>query len=97
MEEVVKANLRSWFCVWNNPQETLTDITEPSEMAEKVLEMWLQDKPTRTGANWLCSVKNEQRARRKRGKVFLLNDKFFLFDNGECQKSADFFVNVYKV
>lgn len=53
-DDIIKANLRSWFCVWNNPQETLTDIHEPSEIAEKALELWLQDKPTRTGAVAYC-------------------------------------------
>ena len=53
MNENEKGNFRSWFCVWNNPQETL-ELTEPNEIAEKALEMWLQDKPTRTGAVAYC-------------------------------------------
>ena len=53
MSEIEKGYFRSWFCVWNNPQETL-ELTEPNEIAEKALEMWLQDKPTRTGAVAYC-------------------------------------------
>lgn len=46
------AKCKSWFCVWNNPQETLEG--EPSEIAEKALEMWISDKLTRTGAVAYC-------------------------------------------
>ena len=53
MDELKKQSFKSWFCVWNNPQETL-ELTEPSEIAEKALEMWLQDKPTRVGAVAYC-------------------------------------------
>lgn len=52
-DEIKLKPQRSWFCVWNNPQETL-ELTEPNEIAEKALEMWLQDKPTRTGAVAYC-------------------------------------------
>lgn len=44
---------KSWFCVWNNPQDTL-ELTEPIEIAEKVLEMFVGDSPTRTGAVAYC-------------------------------------------
>ena len=53
MEDLSTKSFKSWFCVWNNPQETL-ELTEPNEIAEKALEMWLQDKPTRTGAVAYC-------------------------------------------
>lgn len=49
-----KASSKSWFCVWNNPAESFENLTEPNEIAEKVLEQWLQDKPTRTGAVAYC-------------------------------------------
>lgn len=48
---------KSWFCVWNNPQETL-DETEPIEIAEKVLSMFIGDSPTRTGAVTYCISKD---------------------------------------
>lgn len=44
---------RSWFCVWNNPQEVHTDM-KPEEIAEQVLETWVSDHPTRTGAVAYC-------------------------------------------
>ena len=44
---------RSWFCVWNNPQECYPNL-EPNEMAEKVLEIWINEHPTRTGAVAYC-------------------------------------------
>lgn len=44
---------RSWFCVWNNPQEHYPDL-EPNEIAEKVLETWTNEHPTRTGAVAYC-------------------------------------------
>lgn len=44
---------KSWFCVWNNPQETI-DATEPTEIAEKALEMFINDSPTRCGAVAYC-------------------------------------------
>ena len=44
---------KSWFCVWNNPQDTL-ELTEPTEIAEKVLEMFIGDSPTRSGAVAYC-------------------------------------------
>lgn len=43
---------RSWFCVLNNPQELYTG--EPHEIAEQVLELWVKDQPTRTGAVAYC-------------------------------------------
>ncbi len=44
---------RSWFCVWNNPQECYKDC-EPAEMAEKALETWVAEHPTRSGAVAYC-------------------------------------------
>lgn len=44
---------RSWFCVWNNPQELYTD-NKPEEIAEFVLDTWVKDHPTRTGAVAYC-------------------------------------------
>ena len=43
---------RSWFCVLNNPQEVYEG--DPREIAEKVLEDWVKEKPTRTGAVAYC-------------------------------------------
>lgn len=45
---------KSWFCVWNNPQDTLTDLKEPTDIAEKCLEMFIGDSPTRSGAVAYC-------------------------------------------
>ena len=47
-----KEKSRSWFCVLNNPQEVYQG--EPNEIAEKVLEEWVTDHPTRTGAVAYC-------------------------------------------
>jgi hypothetical protein len=47
-----KDSSKSWFCVLNNPEEAYTG--EPQVIAEKVLEDWIQDKPTRTGAVAYC-------------------------------------------
>lgn len=44
---------RSWFCVWNNPENVYSDLT-PEQIAEKVLEEWIKDQPTRTGAVAYC-------------------------------------------
>lgn len=44
---------KSWFCVWNNPHESL-EQTEPTDIAEKVLEMFIGDSPTRSGAVAYC-------------------------------------------
>ncbi len=44
---------RSWFCVWNNPQECFPNL-EPNEIAETVLEMWISEHLTRTGAVAYC-------------------------------------------
>lgn len=44
---------RSWFCVWNNPQECYPNL-EPNEIAETVLETWTNEHPTRTGAVAYC-------------------------------------------
>lgn len=48
-----KEKSRSWFCVWNNPQEFYIDC-EPADMAEKALDTWVSDHPTRTGAVAYC-------------------------------------------
>lgn len=48
---------RSWFCVWNNPQECFSNL-EPEEIAEKVLDMWVSEHPTRTGAVAYCVSEN---------------------------------------
>jgi hypothetical protein len=47
-----KESSKSWFCVFNNPQETYEG--EPSIIAEKVLEEWVKNHPTRTGAVAYC-------------------------------------------
>ncbi len=44
---------RSWFCVWKNPREFFTGC-EPPDMAERALDMWINDHPTRTGAVAYC-------------------------------------------
>lgn len=42
-----KERSRSWFCVWNNPQETFVDLTEdPAAMADYVLDIWIGDSNT---------------------------------------------------
>jgi hypothetical protein len=46
------ASSRSWFCVWNNPQDTYSG--EPAEIAEQALADWIADHPTRTGAVAYC-------------------------------------------
>ncbi len=50
MDNSIKS--RSWFCVWNNPQETVSGT--PEEIAENVLQIWVDDKPTRAGAVAFC-------------------------------------------
>lgn len=46
---------KSWFCVWNNPQDTYTDIAnDPAVMSERALETWVDGHPTRTGAVAYC-------------------------------------------
>ena len=47
-----KAGSKSWFCVFNNPQEVYSG--EPEVIAEQVLEEWVKDHPTRTGAVAYC-------------------------------------------
>ncbi len=47
-----KESSRSWFCVLNNPQEIYSG--EPNEIAEKCLEDWVKESPTRTGAVAYC-------------------------------------------
>lgn len=48
-----KDKCKSWFCVWNNPQLIYTDM-EPTQMAEKALEVWVTNHPTRSGAVAYC-------------------------------------------
>lgn len=43
----------SWFCVLNTPSRVFGDI-EPTEMVNKAIEMWIEDKPLRT-----CAVNYE--------------------------------------
>lgn len=52
MIQMNDCKFRSWFCVWNNPQDTLQGT--PNEMAETALNMWIQDKPSRIGAVAYC-------------------------------------------
>lgn len=40
---------RSWFCVWNNPQNHI-DETEPEKIIYKIIEIWTENHPTRTCA-----------------------------------------------
>lgn len=47
------SNERSWFCVFNNPQKHYGELS-PEQIAEKALEDWISDKPTRTGAVAYC-------------------------------------------
>ena len=44
---------RSWFCVWNNPEKHLPEL-KPEEIVEKVIQMWVEDKPARS-----CAVNYE--------------------------------------
>lgn len=48
---------RSWFCVWNNPQEHCKELAglEPRELVEKVADMWVANKPTRS-----CAINYEK-------------------------------------
>lgn len=50
MENTTSA--RSWFCVWNNPQEILTG--DSAQIAENALDMWVTGYPTRVGAVAYC-------------------------------------------
>ena len=43
---------RSWFCVLNNPQDVYEG--KPNEIAEKCLDEWVRERPTRTGAVAYC-------------------------------------------
>lgn len=50
-----KQSSRSWFCVWNNPQDTYTDIPDgPQAIAERALDAWVIAHPTRSGAVAYC-------------------------------------------
>ena len=48
-----KEKSRSWYCVWNNPQIIYPDL-EPIDLCHVVLDLWIDDKPTRTGAVAYC-------------------------------------------
>ena len=48
---------RSWFCVWNNPEECYPDL-DPPGIAEEVLKIWVEEHPTRTGAVAYCISKD---------------------------------------
>ena len=47
-----KEKSKSWFCVLNNPGDCFDG--EPPEVAEKALELWYSEHPTRTGAVAYC-------------------------------------------
>jgi hypothetical protein len=47
-----KDSSRSWFCVLNNPQDIYEG--EPHEIAERCLNDWIKEHPTRTGAVAYC-------------------------------------------
>ena len=50
-----KESSKSWFCVWNNPQDVYTDIADdPPAMAERALGCWVDGYNTRTGAVAYC-------------------------------------------
>jgi len=44
---------RSWFCVLNNPEKLFENLT-PSEIVDRVIEMWCENKPQRS-----CAVNYE--------------------------------------
>lgn len=48
--------IRAWFCVWNNPIDTLGDsvANEPQAIAEYVLYSFCGDNPSRSGAVAYC-------------------------------------------
>lgn len=48
-----KEKCRSWFIVWNNPQEYFVDM-KPEEMAESALDIWMQEHSSRSGAVAYC-------------------------------------------
>jgi hypothetical protein len=54
-----KESARSWFCVLNNPEETYTGL--PQDIAESVLDEWIRDKPSRSGAVAYCISANGTR------------------------------------
>lgn len=41
---------RSWFCVWNNPQNYFTEEMDPNDLVNAAIEIWIKDKPQRTCA-----------------------------------------------
>lgn len=45
---------RSWFCVLNNPAKIFGEDTEPQDMVDKAISLWIKDKPQRT-----CAVNYE--------------------------------------
>lgn len=48
--------IRAWFCVWNNPIDTLGDLVanEPQAIAEYVLDDFCGENPSRSGAVAYC-------------------------------------------
>lgn len=48
--------IRSWFCVWNNPIDSLKDnvANEPQAIAEYVLDYFCGENPSRSGAVAYC-------------------------------------------
>ena len=49
MSKNTNTSSRSWFCVLNNPQDQFGDI-EPESMVRKAIQIWTEDKPSRTCA-----------------------------------------------
>ena len=39
---------RSWFCVLNNPAKLFGEDTQPLDMVDKAISLWIKDKPQRT-------------------------------------------------
>ena len=50
LKNMATESSRSWFCVWNNPQNHLPEGLEPHDMVNLAVEMWIADKPQRTCA-----------------------------------------------
>lgn len=49
----IKSNTasRSWFCIWNNPQNRAgMEHLSPEEIVEKAIAMWTDGKPARSCA-----------------------------------------------
>lgn len=67
---------RSWFCVWNNPQNDIENL-EPSAMCESVLDTWVNEHPTRSGAVAYCVSADG-----------LIHFHMVLEDSNQCRFSA---------